>query len=251
MEASMETTQRDMKRKDWRGIAVGALLGTGATLAAVYFANRRSGFDSHIVRLEDTIQIGRRFEDVYQAWTNLEDLPRHIEYINDVRVNGDTSYWEATVDGKEFKWKATTVQVIPNEAISWKSVTGPKHTGRISFSPIGDDTLVHVTMNYAPPLGRFGKMLSPVTEHLEGYIAKALRDFKRAMESQAKKGSGSEPARAEWRTEEPATGTTGRAAKSSSPGPVGDAAETSEKSTGKVETTRPPEAGYPTRRRDV
>jgi uncharacterized membrane protein len=231
MEASMERTQRERQSSDWKGFAAGALLGTGATLAAVYFANRRSGFDSHIIRLEDTLQIGRNVEDVYRAWTNLEELPRHIEYINDVRVNGDTSHWEATVDGKEFKWKAKTVQVVPNEAIGWKSVTGPKHTGRISFSPLGEDTLVHVTMNYAPPLGRFGKMLSPVTESLEGYIAKALRDFKRAMESQAKKGSGSEPVRAEWSAEQPATGTTGRP--------------------DTVEYTRPPEAGYPTRRQDV
>jgi uncharacterized membrane protein len=187
MAFNLETTEREGKSNYWAGFAAGAFVGTGAAIAAVILANLATDRNPHILRLEDSVQIGRPVEEVFQAWMNLEQLPHIIDFISDVRVNGDTSFWDVIVDGKNFKWKAQTVQVIPNEAIGWKSVTGPKHSGRISFSKIGDDTLVHVTMNYAPPLGRFGRMLAPATNHLDSYIARALRDFKQSLEG---KGGG-------------------------------------------------------------
>ena len=113
---------------------------------------------------------------------NLENLAESMQYVNSIRAEDDISIWDATVDGKNFRWKAQITQLIPNEAIGWKSVSGPKHTGRITFSPIDDDTLVHVTMNYAPPLGGFGAML-PIDQHLEDWIERALREFKAGLES--------------------------------------------------------------------
>ena len=37
----------------------------------------------------------------------------------------------------------------------------PGANGRIAFSRLGDDTLLHLSMNYAPPLGRLASLLSP------------------------------------------------------------------------------------------
>jgi uncharacterized membrane protein len=246
MAMSMEPIHRESKGSYWTGFAAGAFIGTGAAIAAAYLANLISGRDGRILRLEDSIQIARPVSEVFQAWTNLEDLPQHLEYVNKIRVAGRVSYWEVTVDGKDFRWQAKTEQLIPNEAIAWKSLSGPKHSGRISFSKLGDDTLMHVIMNYSPPLGRFGRALSAVDDHLEGYIAKSLRDFKHTLEQKGF-GPGSDSSRAEWRKQhERATGTTGRP-KETNVGPVGDTADTSEKSPGTVEYTRPPKAGYPTR----
>jgi uncharacterized membrane protein len=244
MEFSLEPRQHGGSERYWSGFAAGAFLGTGAALAALYFANLNSSRDRHILRLEDNIQIARPVDEVFSAWANLESLPDHLEFVNSVRVAGFTSYWDVTIDGKDLKWQAQTVQFIPNEAIAWKSVSGPKHSGRVNFSNIGDDTLMHVTMNYAPPLGRFGRMLAPVDDHLENYIAKALREFKHSLEGKAS-GRGSDPSRAPWRNEQQATGTYGRI-KQSDPGLVGDPANTTEKRPEDVEYTRPPEAGYPT-----
>src|SRR5262249_25781903 len=82
----------------------------------------------------------------------------------------------------DFEWEARLVRFIPGQAIGWKSVRGPKHTGRITFAPLSDNTLVQVTMNYAPPLGIFSRALSPLSEHLEDYIDRVLRDFKASLE---------------------------------------------------------------------
>ena len=182
----------------WGGFAVGAAIGTGAAIAAAIIANIAGNRSSRIVRLEDSVQIGRPVAEVFRAWSDLESIAGYMEFVNSIRVDGDISIWDATIDGKNFRWKAQTTQIVPNEAIGWKSVSGPKHTGRITFSKIGDDTLVHVTMNYAPPVGVFGRLLSPFSDHFEGYISQSLRDFKNAMEGGGA-ATGRHPEKADWR----------------------------------------------------
>jgi uncharacterized membrane protein len=211
------------KKSYWGGFAAGAAIGTGAAIAAVVIANMTGSRNSRIVRLEDSVQIGRPVEEVFRAWSDYENLARTMEFVNSVRVEGNTSYWDATVDGKNFKWQAETVQLVPNEAIGWKSVSGPKHSGRVTFSKIGDDTLVHVTMNYAPPVGVFSRLLSPFAEHIEGYINQCLRNFKSAMEGGASRTTGN-PEKADWR----------------------DSLDRMKKTVGGVDYTRPPEYKYPT-----
>jgi uncharacterized membrane protein len=247
MAISMEPIHREGKGRYWTGFAAGAFIGTSAAVAAAYLANVMSSRNRHILRLEESIQIARPVYDVFQALLDFERLPRYVDSVKRVRVAGQNSYWNVTADGRDFKWQMRTVQLIPNEAIGWKSVRGPKHSGRISFSKIGEDTLMHLTMNYAPPLGRMGMAMGSGDEHLEGYIAKALRDFKHVLEQRSAGGVDFDPSTAEWREQaERATGTTGRA-KLSEAGPVGNTANTSEKEPGTVKYTRPPDAGYPTR----
>lgn len=164
----------------WKGFATGAIAGTGAVLLPQLVG--RAGA-SRIIRLEKSIQIGRPVEEVYAAWTDWERLPRATENIADIRKAGDRSYWRVQVDGQQFEWEAIVEQRIPNQAIGWKSVSGLKHTGRVTFSPIGPDTLVLITMNYAPPSRLLRPFLAPLAGHMEGLIEKVLRDFKASVES--------------------------------------------------------------------
>jgi uncharacterized membrane protein len=212
----------------WGGFAAGAAIGTGAAIAAAVIANLAGNRDRRIVRLEDSVQIGRHVEDVFRAWRDLERLADSMQYVNRIRVDRDLSTWDATVDGKAFRWKAQITQMIPNEAIGWKSVSGPKHTGRIVFSPVGDDTLIHVTMNYAPPVSIFGRLLSPFSEHLESYINQCLRDFKDAMENGI--SAQKKPPQAGWRD---------------SMERMRETAGAERKPANKVDYTRPPEYKYP------
>lgn len=101
-------------------------------------------------------------------------------------------------------------------------------------------------MNYAPPLGRFGRLLSPATDHLESKIEEALRDFKRALESKTEGAitrSHRGPASAGWDepTSQRATGTDGRAL--NPPGTPGTHMEDERGGVqipGAVDYTRPP-----------
>jgi len=164
----------------WRAFAMGAAAGTGAVLLPQLIG--RSGA-SRIIRLEKSIQIGRPVEEVFEAWTDWERLPRVTENIIDIRHYGNRLHWRVQIDGQQWEWEAIIKQRIPNQAIGWKSVRSPKHTGRVTFSPLVKDTVVLITMNYVPPLRVLRPLLSPMSGHMEGLIEKVLRDFKASVES--------------------------------------------------------------------
>ena len=196
-----------MTRKFWRDFLTGASVGAAGIAGLWAMINRG---ERRIARLEKSIQIGRTVEEVFAAWTNLSLLPEYCGMIRSVRRVGDCSRWTATVDGRTVQWDAELVQIIPNQAIGWKSVSGPKHTGRVSFSPIGDDTLLHVKMNYVPPL-RFAARWAPLEEKLTGFVDKALRDFKAALEAKRRESVTEESSAIASPGSAQATGTHGRA----------------------------------------
>lgn len=175
-------------RNFWNGFAIGAAAGAlGSVGSILAWKSASSAHSSRVLRLEKSIQIGRPVGDVFRVWSDFSHLARFSDLIQSVRNYGNRSHWVVTIDGKNYEWDAELEQVISNQAIGWKSLSGPKHTGRINFSPIANDTLVHVVMNYAPPLGRLSQALSPVSEYLEDVIERVLRDFKAGIEAQSRK----------------------------------------------------------------
>ncbi len=236
-----------MKRRGnfWTGFGVGAAVGAAAAMLPQLVGPNAS---SRIIRLEKSVQIGRRVNEVFDAWRDFDRLPRVSDNIASIRHFGSHSHWSVNLGGRIVEWEARTEQFIPNQAIGWKSLTGPKHTGRITFSPLGDDTVVHVTMNYVPPTRLLRPMMASMAGHLEGVIEKVLRDFKASVESRPVGVQGSsanirtginQPGPGTNMTEMPKTGTFGSETRNS---------ETRRSELGfegsvpNVEYTRPPEA---------
>jgi len=244
-----------MRRKRfWSGFAAGAAAGLGALVVSNMAGRRRH---QHVVRLEKSIQIGRPVEEVFDSWSRLDTLPGMSHIVDRIDRQGDRSHWVVRMGGRRFEWDATTEQLIPNQAIGWKSVTGPKHTGRIHFSPLGNDTLVHVTMNYAPPGTMWTRPFAQsVQGKLEGYMEQVLRDFKAALEGKGQEGAIRHTASAASRPgpgsvtpsqaqEERATGTFGAAP--STPGQTSHSNPLSVPASpnpNPVDYTRPPDAKY-------
>jgi uncharacterized membrane protein len=220
------------QKQFWSGFAAGAAAGLGTLWAASSFGK---GSKSRIIRLEKSVQIGRPVAEVFNAWADVSRLPEYCSMIESVNRYGDRSHWRVKAGGRAFEWDAELTQIIANEAIGWKTTGGAKHSGRINFSPIGEDTLVHVQMNYVPPMRLLRPMLSGMSGQIEGYIEQALRDFKAALE-----GKGQEGARRVSDNPTQATGTYG-------PGPEMLTRNTNPKfgePSVPVEYTRPPDAKY-------
>lgn len=167
----------------WKGFTAGAVTGTAAGIGVMFtwqaFSSARS---SRIIRIEESLQIGRPVDEVFAAWSNFANLPNISPMIRNVQTFNGRSHWTVSLYGKQLEWDAELVQKIPNQSLGWKSVHGPKHSGRINFSPLGNDTLVHVIMNYAPPLRIFSRAAEPLREPLEGHVKRVLRDLKAALE---------------------------------------------------------------------
>lgn len=192
-----------MKTKSfWTGVAAGAAATIG-TAWIVGLAGR--GGNSRIIRLEKSVQIGRTVEDVFQCWCDLETLPRFTSLLRSVRRFGDRSHWIAEVGGRPVEWDAEIVQVLPNQSIGWRTTGGAQHTGRITFAPLGDQTLVHVQMNYLPKMSLLRPLFATMAGQIDGYLEQALRDLKSALES----GHGAASRRQEIAEPAVATGTYG------------------------------------------
>ena len=170
----------------WKGFGMGAAAGSGGTLGVLLALNYlgRAGH-RRVVRLEKSIQIAAPVEDVFRAWLDMERLPQLTDVIEQVRRDGDRSHWTINVDGQQVEWDAQIEQFILNQAIGWKSISGTKNSGRITFSPLGTDTMVHVTMNYAPGVKLLTPFVTSFSARLEELIEKVLRDVKAALEAKA------------------------------------------------------------------
>jgi uncharacterized membrane protein len=209
---------------------VGFGAGTAAAVAGFWLSNSvGTGGKSRIVRLEKSVQIGRPVDEVFAAWSDLSRIPERISLIRNVETRGDHSRWLARIEGKRVTWEAEVAQNIPGRAYGWKSTSGPQHTGRILFLPLEGDTLVHVQMNYAPPLRALRPFVSPLSGRIEGYIEQALREFKASLEGHT-------------RTQSPelaATGTYGPELSAGAKNPRFGSPDTP------VEYTRPTDVSYP------
>lgn len=234
-------------KRFWRGFAAGAAAGAGSS-TALLLATNMMGSNKRVLRLEKSLQVGRPLEEVFQAWVNVEQLPTMTNLIREVRRDGDRSHWKIEVGGRKIEWDAEVEQFIANEAIGWKSLNGPKHTGRATFSRVGQDTLIQVTMNYAPPLSLLRPVLQPLENQIQSYMEQVLRDFKAALEGKGQEGRS--PQRSSGDKIGPGTEMTGdvRRATGTLGAPVNagststQGGETRFNRPNPVEFTRPPEA---------
>jgi len=170
------------KRNFWRGFAAGAAAGAGGSAAVILGTDWLGKSRRQVLRFEKSLQIGCAVERAFETWVNLERLPQISDLVQEVRRDGDRSHWKIRVDGRTVEWDAEVEQFIPNQAIGWKSLNGPKNTGRVTFSPVGNDTLMQVTMNYAPPLRLLTPVLRPLASEIQAGLEQVLRDFKAYLE---------------------------------------------------------------------
>lgn len=171
------------RRRFWNGFAAGATAGAGVAIGALLVADRIGHTRSaNVVRLQKTLQIGRPVNEVFGAWASLGQVQQWSSIVRNIERTGNHSHWVVDIEGRRIEWDAEVEQYIPNQAIGWKSLRGPKHTGRISFSPLGNDTLVSVTMNYSPRFRIFRPFAASISERIESYVDQVLRDFKAMLE---------------------------------------------------------------------
>ena len=175
---------RNMTKDFWSGFAAGAAAGAGVGLGSVFlWRGLWQAGDKRVLRVETSIQIARNAEEVFSLFERLEELPHFSSMIQRVRSLGkNRSRWRVRFDGRSAEWDAEIEQLIRNQSIGWKSLNGPKHSGRLIFSNVDGQTVLQVRMNYAPPLGIFTRALTPVGDMLHHALEQALRDIKAALE---------------------------------------------------------------------
>ena len=77
----------------------------------------------------------------YNQWTQFEDFPRFMEGVKSVTQIDDTHLrWVAEVNGNTEEWNAEISEQRPDERVAWRSTTGSKNAGVVTFHRLDDET---------------------------------------------------------------------------------------------------------------
>ena len=131
-------------------IATVAALAVGGYIFSKKFnkARHRGAMSS----VKDSIEVDVPVSTAYNQWTQLEDFPKFMEGVREVRQLDDThTHWRAEVAGQEQEWESEIVEQIPDKRIAWRSTSGLKNAGAINFLRISDGrTRVTLQMEHDP-----------------------------------------------------------------------------------------------------
>lgn len=141
-------------------------------------------------RVEGSIEVEAPVQEVYDYWKSLENLPRFMTNIEEVRPTGeDTTHWTVKGPlGAKLEFDARTTQNEPNNAIAWNTENGDVETsGQVRFRDAGSgNTRIEVQMNYwDPPGGKTGEVASRIVSNPQVMMQQDLQNFKEIMEGTA------------------------------------------------------------------
>jgi uncharacterized membrane protein len=132
--------------------------------------------------IEKSIDVNVPIRTAYNQWTQFEEFPRFMEGVKQVKQLDDKSlHWRAEVMGKDVEWLAEITQQIPDERITWRSTSGAKNAGSISFQPLApEQTRLTLRLEYEPHgvAETSGSGLGLVSMRVEG----DLKRFKKFIE---------------------------------------------------------------------
>jgi uncharacterized membrane protein len=144
------------------------------------------------VEVSQVLTINRPRAEVYAYWRKLENLPRFMEHLKEVKqIDNKRSHWEALIPkmlGAPVKWDAEIIAEEPDTRLAWRSIAKSTvdNAGEVLFqeAPNNRGTEMHVRISYRPPVGDLGKGLAKLfNPMLENMIKTDLKRFKQIMET--------------------------------------------------------------------
>jgi uncharacterized membrane protein len=117
---------------------------------------------SHSVDIRKTVTIEAPLEHVYAFWRRLDNFPRFMNNVEEVRDLGDGRwYWRVKGPaGVPVEWEARITRDEPDRVIAWESEPGSvvESAGQVRFETSATGaTRVQVRMSYTPPAGAVGR----------------------------------------------------------------------------------------------
>jgi uncharacterized membrane protein len=146
-----------------------------------------------IQEIEETIDIDVPVSAAYNQWTQFEEFPRFMPTVESVQQIDDAHlHWKANVAGKVKEWDAEITQQIPDQMIEWRSTTGPKNGGVVTFDKVRENrTRVRLRLWYEPESTgeRIGGLFGGVKLTAKGNLKRFAQILeRRGMESGAWRG---------------------------------------------------------------
>lgn len=119
-----------------------------------------------------TIEVKAHISDAFHVFSDFESFPTFMEGVEEVRRTGDDQlHWRAEIMGREVEWDAVITELSPSDRVSWKSTSGARNEGLVTFDKIDEQhTRVHLHVEYDPEgfIENVGAALGVVNGRMKG-----------------------------------------------------------------------------------
>jgi uncharacterized membrane protein len=137
------------------------------------------------------VKVACSVEQVYDLWRNLENVPRWIPLIKEVKVlpgSEDLSRWKFGLGFPLLtEWTSHITQYIPNKLIAWESVSGLPNRGCAEFFPTEEHGCrLRLSVAFELPGGIVGSFLETIgiDRWLEANLVETLNRFQSLIEEE-------------------------------------------------------------------
>lgn len=104
---------------------------------------------SHVI--EEHVDVGVPREAAYDQWTRYQDLEQYSKKESAHARRTDRVSFTSKIGPSRRRWEAEVAEQVPGKRIAWRSVSGPRHLGVVTFHRLGDRlTRVMVQMEHHP-----------------------------------------------------------------------------------------------------
>ena len=171
--------------------ATTAVLGVAAldTYAATRQASAALSDAAETQTAKVSIAINSPPEKLYAFWRNFENLPRFMNYLQEVTTeDSGRSHWVAKGPaGVRVEWDSEVTHDTPNRSIGWRTLPDSqvRHYGSVNFEPEknGRGTIVQVQMHYAAPGALSAQLARMLGQDPKARIKHDLRALKQLLET--------------------------------------------------------------------
>jgi uncharacterized membrane protein len=105
-----------------------------------------------MANIEHTVDVKVAVGKAYSQWTRFQQFPAFMEAVKSVKVLDDgTLEWTAEIAGQERTWIAEIYEQVPDHVIAWRSTSGEKNAGRVTFQELDlAKTRITLAMEWSP-----------------------------------------------------------------------------------------------------
>jgi uncharacterized membrane protein len=102
--------------------------------------------------IEQSIDVSVPVTTAYNQWTQFEEFPQFMEGVEEIRQTDPThTHWVTKVAGKTEEFDAEITEQHPDERVAWKTISGPKQAGVVTFHRLNDhETRVMLQLEVHP-----------------------------------------------------------------------------------------------------
>jgi uncharacterized membrane protein len=88
----------------------------------------------------------------YDQWTQFETFPEFLSGVDSVTQVDDTlTHWVVSIGGVKRDFDAEISDQVPDDHVTWRSLGGVVHNGRVSFTPLDEgSTSIELEIEWEP-----------------------------------------------------------------------------------------------------